>query len=67
MIGRNKRPVHGVAGMYLMILFLDSRKIARVHVSYRAFSRVWAFHPYRAKEAKERAERKGKQRRGGKS
>jgi hypothetical protein len=31
--------------MYLMILFLNSRKIARVHVSYRAFSRVWAFHP----------------------
>ncbi|MEA2726360.1 MAG: transposase, partial [Acetobacteraceae bacterium] len=45
MIGRHKRPVHGVAGMYLMILFLNSRKIARVHVSYRAFSRVWAFHP----------------------
>jgi hypothetical protein len=31
--------------MYLMILFLNSRKIARVHVSYRAFSRVWAFLP----------------------
>jgi hypothetical protein len=45
MIGRHKRAVHSVAGMYLMILFLNSMKIARVHVSYRAFSRVWAFRP----------------------
>jgi hypothetical protein len=58
---RHKGPVHGVFGTYLVILLLNARSVVRVYVSYRAFSRRWAFRPLlRYGDAKQRPFREGR-------